>query len=128
MDIFHFNISITFLPFSFHFFEHIIFISFFSFISSSIFNFLFLISSLSYVRFSIRQFLWLTHSVDFREIVPDNRIHFFVLHIFLKTMLGSMKESLYFLWLDYTSIEALKPVMRSVFWFLCFIQQFSAFT
>ena len=116
MDIFHFNISITFLPFSFHFFEHIIFLFlFFLSFSSSIFNFLLLITSSSDVRFLIRQILWLTHNLYFRETVPDNWIHFFVLHIFLRTILGSMKGNLYFLYLDYPSTGALKLEMRSIF-------------
>ena len=107
---------------SLHFFDHHHFPHFFSFFISSLnFNFFYLITYSSDVRFTVRQFLWLTHSVDFREIVPDSRIHHFVLHIFLRTMSGSMKESLYFLWFDFTFIGVLKPVIRSVFWFLCFI-------
>ena len=115
MDIFHFNIKILF-SFSFHFLSRpSLSISFISFIFSQIFNFLSLITSSSDVRFLIRQILWLTHSVYFRETVPENQIHFFVLHIFLRTMSGSMKENLCFLCLDYISIEALKLEMRSVF-------------
>ena len=117
MDIFHFNISMHFLPFfftssssSFSFSS----LSFFHFLSL-IFNLLFLITSSSDVHFLIRLFLLLTHSTDFRKTASDNQILHFVLHIFLRTMSGSMKESLYFLWLDYTFIGALKPVLRSVF-------------
>ena len=101
---------------SLHFFDHHHFPHFFSFFISSLnFNFLFLITSSSDVRFTVRQFLWLTHSVDFKETIPDSRIHHFVLHIFLRTISGSMKENLCFLCLDYISIGALKLEMRSVF-------------
>ena len=118
MDIFHFNISMHLLPFFFtssasSFFLHF-FLSFSHFLPL-ILNLLFLITSSSDVRFIIRLFLWLTHSTDFRKTISVSQILHFVLHIFLRTMSGSMKESLYFLWLDYTFIGALKPMMRSVF-------------
>ena len=125
MDICHFNISMHFLPFfSLHRHHYFHFpLSFFHFLPL-IFNFLFLITSSSDVRFLICLFLWLTHNTNVRETALDNQILHFLLHIFLSIMLGSMKESLYFLWLDYSFIRALKPVMRSVFWFLYFILQF----
>ena len=98
----------------------------FSFLLSSfhflllIFNLLFLITSLSDVQFLIRLILWCTHSIDFMETVPNNQILLLLLHIFNRTMLGSIKDSLYFLWLDYTFTGVLKLVMRLVFWFICF--------
>ena len=115
MDIFHFNINIHLLPFFFISSVTTIFISFLFFIFFFDLESFFSITYSFDVWFTIHLFLWLTHSTDFREIVPVSRILHFALHIFLKTILGSMKESLHFLWLDYTSIEALKPVMRSVF-------------
>ena len=115
MDIFYFTINMHHLPFFFISSVIIIFISFFLSFSSLILNLLFLITFSSDVRFTICLFLWLTHNTDFRKTVPVCQILHFVLHIFLRIMLGSMKESLYFLWLDYTFIGALKPVMRSVF-------------
>ena len=115
MDIFHFNIKILF-SFSFHFLSRpSLSISFISFIFSQIFNFLSLITSSSDVRFSIRQILWLTHNIYFRETVPDSQICHCVLHFFLRTILGSMKENQCFLCPDYTSTGALKLEMRSVF-------------
>ena len=113
MDICHFNINSFFFPSSFH--RQSILASFLFLCFYFLFNFLFLIISLSDVRFSICQFLWLTDSVHFREIVPDSQIHFLVLHIFLRTMLGSMKENQCFLCLDYIFTGALKLEMRSVF-------------
>ena len=93
---------------------------FFFFLFSLISIFLFLITSSSDVRFLIRLIQWHTHSTDFMEIVLDNQILLLLLHIFHRTMLSSMRENLYFLWLDYTFIGTLKPVMRLVFWFICF--------
>ena len=122
MDIFYFNINMHLLAFFFISSFIIIFISFFPSFSSLILNLLFLITSSSDVRFIIRMFLWLTHSIDFRETVAVSWILYFVLHIFLRIMLGLIKKSLCFLLLDYTSIGALKPVMRLVFWFLCNFQ------
>ena len=122
MNIFHFNINMYHLSFLFISSVTTIFIYFFLSFSSLILNLLFSITFSFDVRFTIRLFLWLTHSTDFRKTASDNQILHFVLHIFLRTMSGSMKESLYFLWLDYTFIGALKPVMWSVFWFLCNFQ------
>ena len=99
MDIFHFNIKITFLLFlSFSLGHHL---SFFSFFSSSL---------KSDIRFSIRQILWLTHSMYFRETVPDSQICHCVLHFFLRTILGSMKGNQCFLCPDYISTGALRSV------------------
>ena len=114
MDIFHFNIKIIF-SFPFIFSRPSPFICSFLSFSSQIFNFLSLITFSSDVRFSIRLFLWLTHSMNFREVVPASQIPHSVLRIFLRTMLGSMKENLYFLCPDYTFTGALKLEMRSVF-------------
>ena len=99
MDIFHFNIKITFLLFlSFSLGHHLSFFSFFSF------------SLESDVRFSIRQILWLTHSMYFRETVPDSQICHCVLHFFLRTILGSIKGNQCFLCPDYISTGALRSV------------------
>ena len=99
MDIFHFNIKITFLLFlSFSLGHHLSFFSFFSF------------SLKSNVRFSICQILWLTHSMYFRETVPDSQICHCVLHFFLRTILGSMKGNQCFLCPDYVSTGALRSV------------------
>ena len=109
-----------FFPFPIHHHHYLHSLHLFSFIFSLIFNFLFLITSLSDVRFLIRLILWITHSTNFMETTPDNQIHYFLLHIFLRILLGLMKESLYFLWHDYIFTGVLRLVMRLVFWFLWF--------
>ena len=122
-------IKYEFPSFSLPFFDHHLHhfhspLSFFHFLPL-IFNLLFLITSSSDVWFLIRLFLWLTHSTDFRETALDNQILHFLLHIFHRIMWDSMRENWYFPWLICTFIGALKPVMRSVFLFFCFILQFS---
>ena len=105
MDIFHFNIKITFLLFlSFSLGHHL-----------SFFFFFFSFSLKSDVRFSIRQILWLTHSMYFRETVPDSQICHCVLHFFLTTILGSMKGNQCFLCPDYISTGAMRSVFFSDF-------------
>ena len=115
MDICHFNIF--FISFFFSRSSSSFFLLFFSFlfIFSWFLIFLFLITSSFDVRFLICLILWLTHSIDYVEVVPDNQIYLFFLHIFLRIMLDSMRENLYFHWPVCTSTGALRMVMRSVF-------------
>ena len=111
----------NFLHFLFHLPNIIlIFFIFSSFPLLWFLNLLFLITSSSNVRFLIRPIPWCTHSSDFLGIALDNQIHHSLLYIFHRIMWGSMRESLHLLWLDYTFIGVLRPVMRLVFWFLCF--------
>ena len=117
MDIYHFNINVHFLIFS----------SFpdpstssFSF-SLWFLNFLFLITSVSDIWFLIRLILWCTHSTDFLRIALDNQIYHFLLHIFHRIMWNSMRENWYFPWPVCTFIGALRPAMRLISRFLCFI-------
>ena len=121
MDICHFNIHLHFSSFSFTFPDPSTSSFPFFFIFSLIYQLLFLITFSSDVRFLIHLVLWCTHSTDFLKIAPDNQIHHFLLHIFHRIMWNSIRENWYFPWPICTFIGALRPTMRLVSRFFCFI-------